>query len=66
MVDFIGNSLIGGLEVGDASMVVPIANLGFLLALSAGLLLKMDPLIWRKVIAMVFAVGAIVILSASS
>ena len=58
--------MIGGLEVGDASLVVPIANLGFLLALGAGVLLKMEPLTLRKGIAMIFAVGAIVILSASS
>ena len=60
------NTLISGLEVGDASLVVPIANLGFLLALGAGVLLKMESLTLRKGVAMIFAVGAIVILSVSS
>ena len=57
------NTLIRALEAGDASLVVPIANLGFLIALTLGVIWKMERLTWRKGVAMAFAVAAIFLLS---
>ena len=56
-------SLLSALALGDASVVITIANLSFLMALVVALLLKMEKLNPRKIIAMGFAVGAIVLLT---
>jgi drug/metabolite transporter (DMT)-like permease len=56
-------SLLSALALGDASVVITIANLSFLMALSVALLLKMEKLNPRKVMAMGFAVSAIVLLT---
>jgi uncharacterized membrane protein len=51
------NTLLLALQHGKASVVIPIANLGFVLALT------MERLTPRKCLAMVFAVVAIFMLS---
>jgi drug/metabolite transporter (DMT)-like permease len=56
-------SLLSALALGDASVVITIANLSFLMALSVALLLRMEKLNPRKIIAMGFAVSAIVLLT---
>jgi len=56
-------SLLSALSLGDASIVITIANLSFLMALSVALILKMETLSARKLLAMGFAVGAIVLLT---
>ena len=56
-------SLLSALELGDASVVITIANLSFLVALLVAVMLKMERLSGRKLLAMGFAVGAIVLLT---
>ena len=60
------NTLIAALQAGDASVVVPIANLGFLLALSVAVSLGLEKFTIRKLVAMAFAVTAIGVLSTNS
>jgi len=54
---------LSALALGDASVVITIANLSFLIALSVALILKMERLSARKLLAMGFAIGAIVLLT---
>lgn len=56
-------SLITALSLGEASVVVPIANMSFLMALLVALVMKMEVLSVKKVTAMVFAVCAILLLT---
>lgn len=56
-------TLVLALTYGEASIVVTIANMSFLMALLAAVILKMEVLSWRKIIAMFFAVSAIALLS---
>lgn len=57
------NTLILGLERGDATLVIPIANLGFIIALTIAVVWKMERLTWPKAVAMGFAANAILLLS---
>ncbi|MBU04698.1 MAG: hypothetical protein CL877_01690 [Dehalococcoidales bacterium] len=59
------NSLIAALASADATLVIPIANLSFLVALSVGVYLRLEVLTREKTMAMVLAVFAIWALSAS-
>jgi len=56
-------SLLTALSYGEASVVITVANLSFLMALLVALILKMEKLSARKVAAMGFAVGAIALLT---
>lgn len=56
-------TLVMALSLGEASVVVTIANMSFLMALLVALVLKMESLSPRKVIAMLFAISAITLLS---
>jgi uncharacterized membrane protein len=57
------NTLYAALARGDASVVIPIANLSFVVALLISVLLQMEKLSIRKLIALAFAIVAIVLLS---
>jgi len=56
-------TLVIALSMGEASVVVTIANMSFLVALFVALLTKMEVLSVKKVSAMVFAVSAILLLT---
>ena len=56
-------TLLSALALGEASVVITIANLSFLMALTLALLLKMERLSLRKLLAMGFAVSAIALLT---
>ena len=60
------NSLIAALANADATLVIPIANLSFLVALSVGVCLRLEALTRQKAMAKVLAVSAIWSLSASA
>ncbi len=55
--------MLSALALGEASVVITIANLSFLSALGVALLLKMERINGRKLAAMGFAVGAITFLT---
>ena len=57
------NTLMAALERGEASIVVPISNLGFLAALAISVLARWEPLNPRKGVAVAMAVLAIGLLS---
>ena len=56
-------TLLSALALGEASIVITIANLSFLVALTLALLFKMEGLSPRKLLAMGFAVSAIALLT---
>ena len=56
-------TLLSALALGQASVVITIANLSFLMALAVALMLKMERLNPRKLLAMGFAVSAIALLT---
>jgi drug/metabolite transporter (DMT)-like permease len=56
-------TLLAALALGDASVVITIANLSFLMALLVALMLKMERLSGRKFLAMGFAISAIALLT---
>ena len=56
-------TLLIALSLGDASVVITVANLSFLMALLVALALKMERLSRRKILAMGFAVSAIALLT---
>ena len=56
-------TLVTALTFGEASIVITIANMSFLMALLVAVILKMETLNWRKIIAMFFAVSSIALLS---
>ena len=57
------NTLILGLKFGEATVVIPIANLGFVIALALGVAWKMERFTMRKGVAVGFATLAIFFLS---
>ena len=56
-------TLVIALSMGEASVVVTIANMSFLMALFAALVLRMELLSLRKITAMMFAISAILLLT---
>jgi len=52
-----------GLQYGDATIVIPIANMSFLVAIAWAALLKMEYFTWKKGTAMFTASAAIICLS---
>jgi drug/metabolite transporter (DMT)-like permease len=52
-----------GLKYGDATIVIPIANMSFLVAIALAALLKMEYFTWKKWTAMLTASAAIICLS---
>ena len=56
-------TLVTALSLGEASVVVTIANMSFLMSLLVALLLKMEVLSPKKITAMFFAISAITLLS---
>ena len=66
LVFLIVNFLTAGLEYGEASIVVPITNLGFLVAFVIAVVLRMERLSLRKCLALACAVLSIVLLSTIS
>lgn len=63
LVYLIVSTLFAALERGDASVVVPIANLGFVIALGISLVLGMERLNIRKCIALAFASASVIMLT---
>lgn len=63
LVFLIVNTLIAGLQIGEASIIIPIANLSFLVALTLSVIMKMEVLNKFKLIAISFSVLAIIFLS---
>lgn len=63
LVFLIVYSLLRAVEHGQASVVIPIANMSFLVALAVSLATRMEPLTARKALAALVAVAAIVLLS---
>ncbi len=63
LVFCIANFLLLGLEVAQASIVVPIANMGFIIALLLSVLLGTERMELKKIVATAFAAGSIVLLS---
>lgn len=63
LVFLTANTLILGLEYGDASIVVPIANLSFVVSLGISLVLKMEMFTARKGVAIMFASLSIILLT---
>jgi drug/metabolite transporter (DMT)-like permease len=63
LVFVIVSTLLLAVERGEASVVIPIANMSFVVALAASLLTGMERLTPRKGLAVAFAAGAIVLLA---
>ena len=63
LVYVVAKTLVTALTLGEASIVVPIANMGFVVALLIAVALQMERLNSRKMAAMLFAVGAITLLT---
>ena len=63
LVFCIVNCLILGLKVAQASIVVPIANMSFIIALLISVLMRTEKMDLNKIVATAFAAGAIVLLS---
>jgi uncharacterized membrane protein len=63
IVFLVVNTLFAALARGDASVVIPIANLSFIIALVVSVLLGMESLTRRKSMALALACVAIVLLS---
>ena len=57
------NALIAGLAMGEASVVVPISNLGFLVALMISVIARWEVMNLRKGLAVALAMVAVVLLS---
>jgi drug/metabolite transporter (DMT)-like permease len=66
LVYLIVNTLFAALERGDASVVVPIANLSFVVALGISIVLGMERLSARKCTALAFACASITLLTQTS
>ena len=62
-LDYATNFLILGLNVGQASIVVPIANMSFIIALLISVLMRTEMLDLKKIVATAFAAGSIILLS---
>lgn len=63
LVFAIANFLMMAVERSEASIVIPIANMSFIVALMISLKLGMERLTWGKGVAIAFAVGSILSLS---
>lgn len=63
LVFCIVNFLILGLQIAQASIVVPIANMGFIIALLISVLMGTEKMDLKKIVATAFAVGSIILLS---
>ncbi len=63
LVFCIVNFLILGLKVAQASVVVPIANMSFIIALLISVLMGTERMDLKKIVATAFAVGSIILLS---
>lgn len=63
LVFCIVNFLILGLKFAQASVVVPIANMSFIIALLISVLMGTERMDFKKIVATAFAVGSIVLLS---
>ncbi|MFT5446102.1 MAG: drug/metabolite transporter (DMT)-like permease [Gammaproteobacteria bacterium] len=63
LVFLVVNTLILGLQKGDASTVIPIANLSFVLVLIVSIALRMEVLTRRKACALVLAIACIWMMS---
>ena len=63
LVYAIAKTLVTALTLGEASIVVPIANMSFVVALLIAVASKMERLTSRKIAAMVFAAGAVTVLT---
>jgi len=66
LVYLVAGTLFAALERGDASVVVPIANLSFVIALGISLVLGMERLNARKCTALAFACVSIILLTQTS
>ncbi len=65
LVYLIIKTLVLALSLGEASVVITIANMSFVMAFVTAVLLKMERFDWRKLGALSFAIVAIVLLSNS-
>lgn len=65
LVFLIVNLLLQAVELGEASVVVPVANLSFVFALLLSVALKWEQLTWRKGIAVVTSLVSLYLLSVS-
>ena len=63
LVFCIVNFLILGLKVAQASIVVPIANMSFIIALLISILIGTEKMDFKKIVAIAFAAGSILLLS---
>lgn len=63
LVFLVVNTLLLGLQLGDASVVIPIANLSFVLVLIVSVVLRMEVLTGRKVFALGLASACIWLMS---
>lgn len=63
LVFAIANFLMLAVERGQASVVIPIANMSFIVALTISLKLGMEKLTWKKSVAIAFAAASIISLS---
>jgi len=63
LVCLVVNTLIEAIAHGEVSIVVPIANLSFVVALIISAALRMEAVTWRKVGAILLAVIAIGLLA---
>ena len=63
LVFLIVNSLLLAVEHGEASVVIPIANMSFIVALLLSVGLRMERLTWRTAVAVVVSACALVLLS---
>lgn len=63
LVFMIVNFLMSAVKFGDASVVIPIANMSFVVALSISAATRMEAMTARKVVAVVTAVASILLLS---
>ena len=63
LVFLVVNTLFLGLQRGDASIVIPIANLSFVIVLIVSVALRMEALTARKALALALAAGCIWVMS---
>ena len=63
LICLVASFLMLGLRAGEASVVIPIANMSFIVALVVAAALRMERITWRKVLAVGCAAIAIVLLT---
>ncbi len=54
--------MLRGVAAGQASVLVPIAQMGFIIAALLGIVLLREPLTWRKLVGFALALGALAVL----